>query len=66
MNEALDMCGKMTPDERCALVNRMADIYLKHKKDRAAAIKILSRIIDEYPKSASAGYAQERIAALRE
>ncbi|RJP17803.1 MAG: hypothetical protein C4520_15650 [Candidatus Abyssobacteria bacterium SURF_5] len=65
MHEMLDACRKMPMSERCALINRMADIYLQRKKDPAAAVEILSRIIAEFPKTKYAGYARERIAGLR-
>jgi tetratricopeptide (TPR) repeat protein len=64
MQETLQACPRMPMNQRCSLMNRMADIYLQHKKEPAAASAILSQIIAEFPDSKYAAYARERIAAI--
>jgi tetratricopeptide (TPR) repeat protein len=65
MKETLQVCRRMPMSERCALMNRMADIHLQHRKDSAAAAQILSQIISEFPDTKYSAYARERIAGLQ-
>jgi outer membrane protein assembly factor BamD (BamD/ComL family) len=55
----------LSEDERCSRINRLADLYLEHKDDRASAIRGLTLIIKDYPKSRAAIYARERIDQIR-
>ncbi len=66
MLDALQKGKNISASERCSAMNRMADIYIQHKKNPAAAVEILSRIIAEYPNSKYARYARERIAGIQE
>lgn len=65
MHEALSVTPKMSQSERCAVMNRIADVYLQHKRDPASAVAILKQLIREFPKSKSALYARDRIARIR-
>lgn len=66
MHEALSMPGEMSEPERCDLMNRIADVYLQYKNDRASAVEILRRIINESPKSKYAVYARDRIMQIKQ
>jgi tetratricopeptide (TPR) repeat protein len=65
MEEAVRLPKGLPLDEQCARINRLADLYLKHKHDRAAAINALKLILQNHPKSRHAVYARERIAGLK-
>jgi tetratricopeptide (TPR) repeat protein len=66
MQEALSLPGEMSEAERCDLMNRIADVYLQHKRDRASAVAILRRIINEFPSSKYAVYARDRIMQIKQ
>ncbi len=66
MHEALSMPGEMSETERCDLMNRIADVYLQFKHDRASAVAILKRIINEFPQSKYAVYARDRIVQIKQ
>ena len=51
--------------ERCSRINSLADLYIEHKRDRAAAVRALKLILDEFPNSKSALYARERIVGIK-
>jgi tetratricopeptide (TPR) repeat protein len=61
IEQAVRMRKGLSDDERCSRLNRLADIYLQQKRDRASAIKALQLIVKDYPKSKSAVFARERI-----
>jgi tetratricopeptide (TPR) repeat protein len=65
MEEAVRLAGGLDEEERCSRINRIADLYLKHKRDRASAIAVLELIPREHPRGKYAGYARERIAEIR-
>jgi tetratricopeptide (TPR) repeat protein len=65
MLEALSLSKSMDEAERCTLMNRIADLYLQHKGDRASAARMLMRIVKEFPKSKYAVYARERIVHIK-
>jgi tetratricopeptide (TPR) repeat protein len=65
MLEILDLPKGVSEDERCALMNRIADLCLQHKKDKRSAIVILKRLIKEFPDSKYAVYARERIVQIK-
>jgi len=66
IEEAVRMPKGLSEDERCQRINRLADLYLQHKGDRASAIRALQLIINDYPRSKSAIFARERIGQIRE
>ena len=66
IEEAIRMPKGMSEDERCLRINRLADLYLRERDDRASAIRALMLIIKDYPKSKSAIFARERIGQIRE
>jgi predicted Zn-dependent protease len=61
----LDLPKNVSLEERCVLMNRIADLYLQHKKDRRSAIAILNRLAKQFPDSKYATYARERIAQIK-
>jgi tetratricopeptide (TPR) repeat protein len=65
IEQAVQMPKGMSEDERCSRINRLADLYLEHKDDRASAIRALQLIIKDYPESRSAVFARERIGQIR-
>ncbi len=65
MEEAVRIPKGLPPDEQCARINRLADLYLKHKRDRTAAIGALKLILANHPTSRHASYARERIAEIK-
>ena len=64
MNDALRVSKRMSPDDRCTLVNRIADVYLQHKGDTASAVAVLKRIVEGLPTSKYAEYARDRISQI--
>lgn len=62
---AIRMPKGLSEDTRCGRINRLADLYLQYKDDRAPAIRALQLIIKDYPKSRAAIYARERIDQIR-
>ncbi|MBI5117385.1 tetratricopeptide repeat protein [Candidatus Poribacteria bacterium] len=66
MREALTLAASMSESERVSLMNRLADVYMQRKQDTAAAISILKRITEEFPKSKHAVYARERMIQIRD
>jgi hypothetical protein len=65
MQETLDIPKAMSQDERCTLMNRIADLYLQHKHDKRSAVAILKRLVKELPDSKYAVYARERIVQIK-
>jgi tetratricopeptide (TPR) repeat protein len=65
IEEAIRMPKGLSEDTRCSRINRLADLYLEHKDDRASAIRALQLIMKDYPKTRSAVYARDRIAHIR-
>lgn len=55
----------LSENERINRINRLADMYLKHKRDRRSAVKVLRVIVNEHPKSRYAVYARERIVQIK-
>lgn len=66
MLEILDLPKGVSDDERCTLMNRIADLYLHQKKDKRSAMAILKRLVREFPDSKYAAYARERIVQIRD
>ena len=65
MLEILDLPKGVSEQERCVLINRIADLYLEHKRDRSSAVKVLRRIVKDFPESRYAVYARERIVQIK-
>ncbi len=65
MQEAVQMPKGLSEHERCNRINRLADLYLKHKGDRAAAARALRLILEEFPESKYSVYARERIVQIK-
>ena len=66
MQEALHLSKTMSVSERCALMNRIADVYLEQKHDPASALEVLRDIVKEFPDSRYAVYARDRMLQIRE
>ncbi len=64
MNDALRLSKKMSPEARCTLANRIADLYLQHKGDSASAVAVLKQITEGLPTSTYAEYARDRISQI--
>ncbi len=65
IEQAVGVPRGLSDDERCSRLNRLADIYLQQKRDRASAIKALELIVKDHPKSKYAVFARERIKHIR-
>jgi len=66
MQEAVDLSRTMPMSERCALMNRLADVYLEQKHDPVSALEILRKIVTEFPDSRYAVYARDRMMQIKE
>ncbi len=64
MNDALHVSKRMSPENRCTLANRIADLYLQHKGDSASAVAVLKQIVDGFPTTKYAEYARDRISQI--
>jgi tetratricopeptide (TPR) repeat protein len=65
MQELVDLPKGVSVDERCTLMNRMADLYLSKKNDRQSAVAILERLEKEFAGTKYAEYARDRIAEIK-
>lgn len=65
VDEAVRMPKGLSEDERCARINRLADLYLQEKRDPASAVAALELILKDYPRSKHAVFARERIKAIK-
>jgi tetratricopeptide (TPR) repeat protein len=65
LSEAVQLPKGLDEHERCNRINRLADLYIEQKRDRAAAVRALKLILNEFPKSKSALYARERIVEIK-
>ena len=65
LQEALKLYKTMSEGERCSLMNRIADVYLERKRDPVSALKVLGRIVKEFPDSRYAVYARDRMLQIR-
>ncbi|NQU08148.1 MAG: tetratricopeptide repeat protein [Candidatus Abyssubacteria bacterium] len=65
MEEASQLPKGMSEAERCTVINRIADLYLHHKRDPASAVRVLRGIIEKYPAGKYAVYARERIVQIK-
>ncbi len=65
LQEAVLMPKGLPENERCARINRLADLYIQHGRNRAAAVRALRLILRDYPEGRYALYARERIVQIK-
>ena len=64
LEEALRMSKGMPVDNRCTVVNRVADIYIQNKQDSSSAVRVLKRFAEQFPNTQYASYARDRISQI--